>query len=89
MNKHTKNIPKLTIRETETIKRFNSYHECSEMMRQFFYLGFKSFPALKAIVQCYYPNVDVMKLKWVWNMQVLSPEIKEMLEDIYEKLKQE
>lgn len=88
-NKDTKNIPKLTIRENETINRFETFHKCSTILREFFAMGFKSFNALKAIMQFHYPDIDLAKLKRFWNCQLMDKEIVEKVTIVFEKLKSE
>lgn len=88
-NKSTKNIPKLTIRENETINRFETFHQCSSILREFFRMGFKSFPALKSIVQFHYPDIDLVKLKRFWNCQSMDSEIVEKVKVVFDRLKSE
>lgn len=87
--KDTKSIPKLTIREKETINRFETFHTCSAILRSFFQMGFKSFDALKAIMLFHYPNIDMVKLKRFWNCQLMDSEIVEKVKVVFEKLKAE
>lgn len=79
----------MSIRENEAKKRFKTYHECSSLLRSFFDKGFKSYPALKGIVQHYYPDVDVKKLKLIWNLSSIDFDTKIKLENVFEKLSQE
>jgi hypothetical protein len=88
-NKGTKSIPKMTIREKETINRFDTYHKCSSVLREFFNMGFKSFNALKAIMQFHYPDIDLLKLKRFWNCQLMDKEIVVKVTFVFEKLKAE
>lgn len=88
-NKDTKSTPKLTIRENETINRFDNFYKSSKILREFFYMGFKSFDALKAIMQFYYPDIDLIKLKRFWNCQLMDKEIVEKVVNVFEKLKNE
>lgn len=87
--KYTKSVPKLTIRETETKNRFDTFYECSEILRTFFDMGFKSFNALKAIVQFHHPDIDLIKLKRFWNCQLMDKEIVSKVKIVFEKLKNE
>jgi hypothetical protein len=79
----------MSIRENETKNRFKAYQECSSLLKGFFDKGFKSYPALKAIVQHYHPEVDIKKLKLLWNLNSIDFDTKVKLEDVFEKLKQE
>lgn len=87
--KDTKTKPKLSIREMETINRFETYNKCSEILRDFFLMGFKSFDALKAIVQFHYPDIDLVKLKRFWNCQLMDKDIVEKVITVFEKMKNE
>lgn len=89
LHKDTKNVPKLTIREKESINRFNTFHKCSAILKEFFSMGFKSFSALKAIMQFHYPDIDIVKLKRFWNCQLMEAEIVEKVELVFDKLKSE
>ena len=86
-NKDTKTKSKLTIRETETINRFKTFNKCSEILCEFFAMGFKSFDALKAIMQFHYPDIDLIKLKRFWNCQLMDRDIVLKVETVYEKMK--
>ena len=88
-NKGTKSIPKMTIREKETINRFDTFHKCSTILREFFNMGFKSFNALKAIMQYHYPDIDLVKLKRFWNCQLMDKDIVLKVVVVFEKLKNE
>lgn len=88
-NKGTKSIPKMTIREKETINRFETFHKCSTILREFFNMGFKSFNALKAIMQFHYPDIDLVKLKRFWNCQLMDKDIVNKVVFVFEKLKSE
>lgn len=88
-NKGTKSIPKMTIREKETINRFETFHKCSSILRDFFTMGFKSFNALKAIMQFHYPDIDLVKLKRFWNCQLMDKEIVAKVTFVFDKLKSE
>lgn len=87
--KGTKTIPKLTIREIETINRFDTFQKCSTILREFFTMGFKSYNALKAIMQFHYPDIDLVKLKRFWNCQLMDKEIVNQVITVFEKLKNE
>jgi hypothetical protein len=88
-NKDIKSIPKMTIREKETINRFDTFHKCSSVLREFFNMGFKSFNALKAIMEFHYPDIDLVKLKRFWNCQLMDKEIVVKVTYVFEKLKSE
>jgi hypothetical protein len=87
--KDTKSKPKTSIRENETINRFDTYYKCSKILRDFFYMGFKSFDALKSIMQFYYPDIDLVKLKRFWNCQLMDKTIVDQIINVFEKLKNE
>lgn len=89
MSKVTKNIPTLTIRESETINRFKVYDECSEILIDFFNMGFRSFLALKSIMLYYHPDIDEVQLKRFWNCVGMDKEIVAKVKDVLEKLKSE
>ena len=89
LSKYTKSTPKLTIREVETINRFDTYFKCSEILREFFGMGFKSFNAFKAIVQFHYPDIDLVKLKRFWNCQLMEKDVVNKVIIVFEKLKNE
>jgi len=86
-NKDTKTKSKLTIRETETINRFITFNKCSEILCEFFLMGFKTFDALKGIMQFHYPDIDLIKLKRFWNCQLMDRDIVLKVEAVYEKMK--
>jgi hypothetical protein len=88
-SKYTKSVPKLTIRETETINRFETFIKCSEILRDFFNMGFRSFNALKAIMQFHYPDIDLIKLKRFWNCQLMDKDIVSKVVTVFEKMKNE
>jgi len=88
-SKDTKTVPKLTIRESETINRFETFYKCSEILREFFGMGFKSFDALKGLMVFYYPEIDLVKLKRFWNCQLMDKEIVDKVIIVFEKLKNE
>lgn len=88
-NEVTKNIPKLTKRENETLNRFKIYDECSAILLNFFEMGFKSFNGLKSIMQFYYPDIDEVQLKRFWNCVGMDQEIVDKVKIVFEKLKSE
>jgi len=79
----------MTIREKETINRFETFHKCSSILREFFNMGFKSFNALKAIMQFHYPDIDLVKLKRFWNCQLMDKDVVQKVVTVFEKLKNE
>jgi GTP1/Obg family GTP-binding protein len=79
----------LSIREKETINRFEMVKKCSGLLTEFFKMGFKSFPALKAIMQFYYPDIDLLKLKRVWSCVLMDQEIVDKIVTVFDKLKSE
>jgi hypothetical protein len=89
INKYTKSKPKNSIREIETINRFETYYKCSKILREFFSMGFTSYNALKAIMQFHYPGIDLIKLKRFWNCQLMDKEIVVKVVAVFEKLKNE
>lgn len=80
---------RLTVRENETKERFRKYREITELLSKFFEKGFRSYQALKAIVNLYYPDMDKQKLKAIWNYRTIDEEVKLQLEDVFEKLSRE
>jgi len=50
-------------------------------------MGFKSFDALKAIMQFHYPDIDLIKLKRFWNCQLMDRDIVLKVETVFEKMK--
>jgi hypothetical protein len=88
-NKYTKSKQKNSIREIETINRFETYYKCSKILREFFLMGFMSYNALKAIMQFHYPEIDLIKLKRFWNCQLMDKEIVLKVVAVFEKLKNE
>lgn len=89
VNKDMKSNSKLTSRETMTIHRFETFNKCSGILCQFFTMGFKSFNALKAIMQFHYPDIDLVKLKRFWNCQLMDKDIVVKVEAVFEKMKNE
>jgi len=82
------NETEMTAREFKTLKRFDVALKSSQILKTFFDNGFKSYDALKAIVQFYYPKVDEAKLWDFWHFRSLDGEIVETLENVFEKLKE-
>lgn len=88
-NKDTKKVPTYTIRENETINRFRTYDLCSEILIEFFNMGFKSYKALEGIMEFYHPDIDKVQLKRFWNCVGMDETIVEKVKDVFSKLKSE
>ncbi len=84
------NISKWNIsnREQVTVLRFEAYSKCATVLREYFYLGFKSYEAFRTIVIFYYPNINSIKLKKFWNCVLLDKEVAICVENVLEKLKE-
>jgi hypothetical protein len=89
LNEITKNIPIYTIREFETINRFKTYDICSEILIEFFNMGFKNYRALEGIMEYYHPDIDKVQLKRFWNCVGMDEVIVEKVKDVFQKLKSE
>lgn len=74
-------------REKVTVLRFEAYAKCAYILKEYFYLGFKSYEAFRTIVIFYYPNVNSIKLKKFWNCVLLDKEIIKCVESVLEILK--
>ena len=57
----------ITNREKVTVARFETYVKCATVLREYFFLGFKSYESFKTIVIFYYPEINSLKLKKFWN----------------------
>ena len=88
MNTNTKVIENFTNREKVTVIRFEAYAKCATVLREYFYLGFKSYEAFRTIVIFYYPNINSIKLKKFWNCVLLDKEVAICVENVLEKLKE-
>jgi hypothetical protein len=55
----------------------------------FFEKGFKTYPAIKSIVQHYYPAVADKRISNFWNMVGLDMELANVLELVLDKLQNE
>ena len=103
MDKNTKNIVNITNgnvlnenisiwnisnREKVTVLRFEAYSKCATVLREYFYLGFKSYEAFRTIVIFYYPDINSLKLKKFWNCVLLDKEVAGYVENVLDKLKE-
>ncbi len=88
MNTNTKVTENFTNREKVTVIRFEAYAKCATVLREYFYLGFKSYEAFRTIVIFYYPNINSIKLKKFWNCVLLDKEVADCVETVLEKLKE-
>ena len=88
MNTKVKVIENFTNREKVTVIRFEAYERCASILREYFYLGFKSYEAFRTIVIFYYPDVNSVKLKKFWNCVLLDKEVSKCVGDVLEKLKE-
>jgi hypothetical protein len=79
----------MSAREFKTLKRFNIALKSCKVLRDFFDKGFRSYEALKTIVQIYHPETDFNRLYDFWHFRNIDDDIAMMLEDVFEKLKQE
>lgn len=75
-------------RERVTVIRFETFAKCAAILREYFYLGFKSYEAFRTIVIFYYPNINSIKLKKFWNCVLLDKEVAICVENVLEKLKE-
>ncbi|WP_338645069.1 hypothetical protein V5J73_08750 [Flavobacterium sp. KS-LB2] len=102
MNNNTKNIVNIpsgnilnenisilniSNREKVTVLRFEAYAKCATVLREYFYLGFKSYEAFRTIVIFYYPDINSLKLKKFWNCLLLDKEVAVCVESVLEILK--
>ena len=88
MYTNTKVTENFTNREKVTVIRFEAYAKCATVLREYFYLGFKSYEAFRTIVIFYYPNINSIKLKKFWNCVLLDKEVADCVETVLEKLKE-
>ena len=87
MDTDTKVTENFTNREKVTVIRFEAYAKCATVLREYFYLGFKSYEAFRTIVIFYYPAVNSLKLKKFWNCVLLDKEVINCVENVLEILK--
>ena len=76
-------------RDFKTLQRIEYFRSTSDLLKEFFEAGFRSFDALKTIVVFYFPDVDERKLWNYWQFKIMSQEISDVLLDVFEKLKKE
>lgn len=89
MNILNNNIPyvNITNREKVTVTRFETYLKCATVLRDYFFLGFKSYESFRTIVIFYYPEINSLKLKKFWNCVLLDKEVRRCVENVLETLK--
>ena len=80
-------IMNISNREKVTVKRFEAYKKCATVLREYFYLGFKSYEAFRTIVIFYYPDINSLKLKKFWNCVLLDKEVAVCVENVLQILK--
>ncbi|MNG09273.1 hypothetical protein D3C84_926870 [compost metagenome] len=80
---------KFNVRDFKTLKRIETVQSSSNVLRNFFDKGFRTFDALKSIVLHYYPEMPELKLYDFWHFRRVDSEMCEALEDVFEKLKSE
>jgi hypothetical protein len=80
-------VKNLKQRDMKTLNRIISAQKSSQILKSFFDKGFKSFEALKSIVQNYYPEIDENRLYDFWHIRIFDSEIIEVLESVFDKLK--
>lgn len=88
ITKSTKN-GKENVRDNKTLKRIVTVQSSSNILKQFFEKGFKTFDALKSILLHYYPDIPEVRLYDFWYFRIVDSEICEALENVFEKLKSE
>ena len=74
-------------REKVTVKRFENFAKCANILQEYFFLGFKSYESFKTIVIFYFPEIDSIKLKKFWNCVLLDKEVACYVEEVLEILK--
>lgn len=82
-------LSKMKQRDIKTIKRIDTALKSSQVLKNFFNKGFKSFDALYAIVSNYYPDMSEGRLWDFWHFRIVDQEICEKLTDVFDKLKSE
>jgi len=75
--------------EGKAYARFKNAKKNSELLMSFFEKGFKTYPAIKSIVQHYYPGVADKRISNFWNMVGVDGSLQSLIEDVLEKLKNE
>ena len=76
-------------RDFKTLKRIETAQKTSIVLAGFFDKGFKSFDALRAIVQNYHPEIEENRLWNFWHFRQIDEVMCENLEDVFEKLNKE
>ena len=89
MNKDTKCVPIITTRERSAMNRFQTFYDCSKVLKEFYAMGFKSYAAFKAIMSHVYSDVDLVKLKRFWNCIGFDADIATKVNCVLNKLKNE
>lgn len=77
------------LRASKTLKRIQTVQSSSNILREFFDKGFKTFDALKSIVCHYNPDMPEAKLYDFWHFRRVDESMCEVLEDVFKKLKSE
>ena len=80
---------KMKQRDFKTLKRIEAAQKSSTVLKSFFDKGFKSFDALRAIVLCYNPEMNQLRLYDFWHFRIVDEDICDVLESVFEKLKVE
>lgn len=75
--------------EVKAYKRIQNAKKNAELLMSFFEKGFKTYPAIKSIVQHYYPAVADKRISNFWNMVGIDMELANVLELVLERLKNE
>jgi hypothetical protein len=93
-NENTKDMPNMKELEMSPIEgkaytRFQTAKKNAELLMCFFEKGFKTYPAIKAIVQHYYPLVSDKRISNFWNMVGVDASLQSVIENVLEKLKAE
>lgn len=96
-NKNTIFMPNVKInnksalkpRDFKTLKRIEAAAKSSVVLKNFFVKGFKNFASLRAIVNCYYPEIPEGALWDFWHFRTYDNDICDKLEIVLEKLNAE
>lgn len=75
--------------EQKSFNRIQSAKKNAILLESFFKKGFKTYPAIKSIVQHYYANVSDKRISNFWNMVGNDVELANVLENVLEKLRHE
>jgi hypothetical protein len=79
----------LTPLEQKSFNRIQSAKKNAVLLENFFDKGFKTYPAIKSIVQHYYANISDKRISNFWNMVGNDVELADVLENVLEKLRHE